>query len=121
MIDGIEPRPLVILFQALSLLSLPNAINNNLFDVLVMSVVGILGFVMMRFEVPAAPFLIAFILGPLLEDNFRQALLMSEGSGSIFFRDEICWVFWTLTAASIGLLVRNHWKARHGGTNVFVE
>ena len=88
------------------------AINTNLFDVLVMFIVGILGFVMLRLDIPAAPFLIAFILGPLLEDNFRQALLMSGGTPTIFFRNEICWVFWVLTALSVGFMVRNHMRAR---------
>ena len=90
------------------------AINNNLFDVLVMFIVGILGFTMLRMEIPAAPFLIAFILGPLLEDNFRQALLMSSGDALIFFRNPICWVFWTLTALSILFIVRNHIRAKRG-------
>ena len=84
------------------------AVNNSIFDILVMMVMGVIGFAMLRLEVPAAPFLIAFILGPLLEDNFRQALLMSEGGYGIFFRNAICWVFWILTALSLFLLVRGH-------------
>ena len=88
------------------------AINNNLFDILVMIFVGILGFAMLRLEFPAAPFLIAFILGPLLEDNFRQSLLLSEGSLSIFFRSGICWAFWALTVVSLVLLIRGHMKSK---------
>ena len=84
------------------------AINTNVFDVLVMFIVGILGFIMLRMDIPAAPFLIAFILGPLLEDNFRQALLMSQGTPTIFFRNEICIVFWILTTLSIFFMVKNH-------------
>ncbi len=116
LISKIADIPNTLLYPAVLVLCVYGgyAINNSLFDVLVMFVVGVLGFVMLRFEMPAAPFLIAFILGPLLEDNFRQALLMSEGSGAIFFRNEICWVFWTLTALSIGFLIRNHYRARHG-------
>ena len=55
------------------------AVNNNVFDIIVMFGMGWLGYFMMRNNIPAAPFLIAFILGPLLEDNFRQAMLMSNG------------------------------------------
>jgi putative tricarboxylic transport membrane protein len=88
------------------------AINTNVFDVLVMFIVGILGFIMLRLNVPAAPFLIAFILGPLLEDNFRQALLMSQGTPTIFFRNEICIVFWILTTLSIFFMVKNHIQAK---------
>ncbi|GMG84859.1 tripartite tricarboxylate transporter permease [Paralimibaculum aggregatum] len=74
------------------------AVNNSMFDVGVMFAIGWLGFLMMRYGVPAAPFLIAFILGPLLEDNFRQSMLMSGGSPEILFRSPITWVFWGLTA-----------------------
>ena len=86
------------------------AVNNSLFDVLVMILMGILGFVMLRLKIPAAPFLIAFILGPLLEDNFRQSLLLSEGSYSIFFQNAICWVFWALTVLSLGVIIRNQFQ-----------
>lgn len=82
------------------------AVNNTLFDLLVMIIVGLLGFAMLRTNVPAAPFLIAFVLGPLLEDNFRQALLLSQGSLDIFVRNEICILFWILTALSVFLILR---------------
>lgn len=88
------------------------AIHNNVFDVLVMFIVGILGFIMLRMDIPAAPFLIAFILGPLLEDNFRQALLMGQGDAMIFFRNEICAIFWVLTVLSIIFMVKNHIQAK---------
>ena len=82
------------------------AVNNTLFDILVMIIVGLLGFGMLRANVPAAPFLIAFVLGPLLEDNFRQALLLSGGSLDIFVRNGICILFWALTALSVFLILR---------------
>ena len=59
------------------------AVNNNMFDVGVMFAMGWLGYLMMRFDIPAAPFLIAFILGPLVEDNFRQVMLMSGSNPMI--------------------------------------
>ena len=86
------------------------AVNNNIFDILVMIVMGILGFTMLRLGIPAAPFLIAFILGPLLEDSFRQSLLLSEGRFSIFFQNGICWTFWILTLVSTIFMVRSRFK-----------
>lgn len=86
------------------------AINHSFFDILVMMLMGILGLIMLRFDIPSAPFLIAFILGPLLEDNFRQSLLLSRGSLDIFFRNGITWTFWALTALSIALVIRRNWK-----------
>jgi putative tricarboxylic transport membrane protein len=61
---------------------------------------------MLKLKIPAAPFLIAFILGPMLEDNFRQSLLMSRGSWTIFFSSPICWFFWSLIVVFVFVLVR---------------
>jgi putative tricarboxylic transport membrane protein len=52
--------------------------------------------------------LIAFILGPLLEDNFRQSLLLAKGSWTIFFSSPICWLFWGLTVVAVAVLVRRN-------------
>jgi len=81
------------------------AVNNTIFDIGVMFLMGVLGFIMLKLSIPAAPFLIAFILGPLLEDNFRQSLLISKGSYAIFFSSGICWFFWLLTLLSIAFLI----------------
>jgi len=83
------------------------AVNNNIFDVGVMFVMGWVGYLMMRARIPAAPFLIAFILGPLLEDNFRQSMLMSGSSFSILVRGPITWFFWLLTIITIVAIIRN--------------
>lgn len=81
------------------------AVNNTIFDVGVMFAMGAVGFFMLKLSIPAAPFLIAFILGPLLEDNFRQSLLLSRGDWSIFFSSPICWLFWCLTLVAISVTI----------------
>jgi putative tricarboxylic transport membrane protein len=86
------------------------AVNNNLFDVLVMMLIGLVGFGMLRGNIPAAPFLIAFVLGPLLEDNFRQSLLLSHGGLDIFLRNEICIIFWCLTTLAVFLIIKRQGK-----------
>ncbi len=73
---------------------------------------GVLGYVMLRKRIPAAPFLIAFILGPLLEDNFRQAMLMSSGSPEVLVRGPITWFFWTLTIITLVAIIRSGMKKR---------
>ncbi len=88
------------------------AVNNNVFDIAVMFGMGWVGYVMLRLGVPPAPFLIAFILGPLLEDNFRQSMLMSGGSADILFRSPITWAFWVFTGITIAALVRSGLKER---------
>ncbi|WP_205520589.1 hypothetical protein [Tropicibacter sp. Alg240-R139] len=67
-----------------------------------MLMMGLVGYAMLKTSIPAAPFLIAFILEPLLEDNLRQSLTISSGDYSIFFSSTICWVFWGLTALTVG-------------------
>ncbi len=88
------------------------AVNNNIFDVGVMFAMGWLGYAMLRARIPAAPFLIAFILGPLLEDNFRQSTLMSGGDFTIFLRGPITWFFWALTIVTCIAIVRGAGRAR---------
>jgi putative tricarboxylic transport membrane protein len=92
------------------------AVNNNIFDVGVMFVMGWVGFAMGRLHVPPAPFLIAFILGPLLEDNFRQSMLMSGGSPEILLRGPITWFFWGLTVIAVVAIARGTMRARRAGT-----
>ena len=60
------------------------SLNNNIGDVVVMAVFGVVGYLLKRFDFEAAPLVLALILGPLLEDNLRQALLISKGSFMIF-------------------------------------
>lgn len=91
------------------------AVNSSIFDLAVMFAMGLFGFVFVRLDVPPAPFLIAFILGPLLEDSFRQSLQLSAGDFSIFVRNWICWLLLTLALASIAVIVRGQLKARSAG------
>ncbi len=91
------------------------AVNNNLFDVLVMLVMGLVGYAMLRLDIPVAPFLIAYVLVPLLEDNFRQSLLIADGDNTIFFRNIICIGFWILTCLSIFVLIRSRIQAARTG------
>lgn len=83
------------------------AVNNSLFDVGVMFAMGWVGYAMRGVGLPAAPFLIAFILGPLLEDNFRQSMLMSQGGLAILWRGPICWFFWSAAILTVIALSRS--------------
>ncbi|MEX0730792.1 MAG: tripartite tricarboxylate transporter permease [Aquisalimonadaceae bacterium] len=85
-------------------------VNNTLFDVLVMLIMGVVGYIMLRLSIPAAPFLIAFILGPMFEDNLRRSLLGSRGSLSVFFESGISIFFLALTALSLVLILRSQMR-----------
>jgi len=98
-IADVPPRillPVVLLFCVFG----SYAVQNQMFDVLVMMVFGVVGYLMMRIGMAAAPFLIGFILGPLFEDNLRRSFLISEDP-MVFFRSWICWGFIALTIFSL--------------------
>jgi putative tricarboxylic transport membrane protein len=73
--------PLILFFCLIGTYS----VNNSVFDVIVMLIFGIVGFLFKKFKYEPAPLILAFILGSMLENSLRQSLLMSEGSFSIFF------------------------------------
>jgi putative tricarboxylic transport membrane protein len=61
------------------------SVNNNLDDIFITSLFGLIGYLFMKMELDAAPLMLGFILGPMMEENFRRALLLSRGSFAIFF------------------------------------
>jgi len=61
------------------------AIRNNMTDVYVMLAFGIIGYVMAALAIPVAPLAFGLILGPLIEENVRRSLVVSDGSWMIFF------------------------------------
>jgi TctA family transporter len=61
------------------------SINNNLDDIYITAVFGLIGYLFLRLKMEAAPLLLGFILGPMLEENFRRAMLLSRGDFSPFF------------------------------------
>ncbi|AUG51296.1 tripartite tricarboxylate transporter permease [Thalassospira marina] len=86
------------------------SVASSPFDVAVLLVMGIVGFVMMVLNIPAAPFLIAFILGPMFEDNMRRSLAISRGDLGVFFQSWISWGFFALTILFVALTIRREWQ-----------
>lgn len=79
--------PYKILFPLILLLCLIGSysIKNSAFDMFVMIFFGVVGYLFRKFGYEAAPLILAFVLGPMLELNLRQSLIISEGSVLIFF------------------------------------
>ena len=69
------------------------SINNSLAEVTITFAFGIFGFLIRKFNFEAPPFILAFVLGPLMETAFRQSLIMSGGSFSIFVTQPISTFF----------------------------
>jgi putative tricarboxylic transport membrane protein len=59
--------------------------NNNLDDIFITAVFGFVGYMFLRLDMDAAPLMLGIILGPMLEENFRRALLLGRGSFISFF------------------------------------
>jgi putative tricarboxylic transport membrane protein len=72
--------PLILLFCLIGAYS----INNVVFDLYVMILFGFVGWIMRKFGYEGAPLILAYVLGPLLENALRQSLLISRGSFLIF-------------------------------------
>src|SRR4030043_2310462 len=68
--------PLIILLCVIGSYS----INNNIFDIFVMIIFGVVGYLLKKFDYEPAPLILAFVLGPMFEVNLRRSLLMSQGS-----------------------------------------
>lgn len=64
-------------------------VNNAAFDIVLMLIFGVLGYVMKKLDYPLAPLVLALVLGDRTEQSFRQALLLSEGGFSIFFSNAL--------------------------------
>jgi putative tricarboxylic transport membrane protein len=70
--------PAILVFCCIGVYS----INNNVFDVFMTAGFGIVGYVFARFGMEPAPLLLGFVLGPMMEENLRRALLLSRGDFS---------------------------------------
>jgi len=81
--------PLILLFCLIGVYSL----NNNFAEIIVMVFFGVLGYLMKKFEYEAAPLVFALVLCPILENAFRQSLMMSYGDLTIFFTRPISLAF----------------------------
>lgn len=77
------------------------AINNSAFDVMIMLLSGILGFIAKRMDIPVGPFILALLLGPIVESNFRRSLALSMGNHFIFLTRPISLILIVLTVLSL--------------------
>jgi putative tricarboxylic transport membrane protein len=78
--------PYPILFPLILLFCLIGAYtaSNKIVDLYIMILFGFMGYLLRKYRYEAAPLILAFVLGPMLEDALRQSLIISEGSAKIF-------------------------------------
>lgn len=104
--------PAIIIFCCIGCYSL----KNNLSDVVIMAIFGVIGYGLRKMRFEPAPLLLGFILGPMLEENFRRAMLISEGDLSVFITRPISAGFLAVSAALLMMvLVPSMRRARGEG------
>ena len=83
--------------------------NNRLYDIYIILIFGIIAYFLRRMDFQLVPVLLGIVLGPLAEDNFRRAMLLSDGSLSIFVTRPISLLFLAVAVGSLALFAwRNH-------------
>ncbi len=92
--------PMILVFCCIGVYT----VNNTTFDVWIIAVFGVIGYIFAKLECEAAPLLLGFILGPMMEENLRRALLLSRGSPSVFYERPISAVMLILSAILLVIL-----------------
>ena len=85
------------------------AIRNSMFDVYTMAVMGLIGYLLQRLRVPVAPVVLGLVLGGMLENQYRTALILNEGSHQIFLDSKVAVGFFALIVLMIGMQL---WSSR---------
>ena len=86
------------------------SVNENYFDVGVALIFGVLAWVLRKLDLPPVPILLGLVLGSMTETNFRRALLISDGSPSIFFQSIYCKIFLALIVVALAAIIRGKLK-----------
>jgi TctA family transporter len=107
--------PAILLFCCIGVYSL----SNSTFDVYVTAVFGLLGYVFAKLECEPAPLILGFVLGPLMEENLRRAMLLSRGDPTVFATRPLSLVMLLLAAGLLLLIVAPNIRKRRA--DVFVE
>ncbi|QDZ11520.1 tripartite tricarboxylate transporter permease [Devosia ginsengisoli] len=107
--------PAIVLFACIGTFS----INQNIYDIYAIAFFGILGYLLIRFGCEPAPLLLGFVLGPLLEEHLRRAMIISRGDPMIFLHRPISATL--LGLALLAVLIAVLPSIRRKRAEVFVE
>ena len=89
------------------------AIHNNIVEVGIMLIFGVLGYLMRKFDFNAAAMVLGLILGPIGERGLRRSLMLSDGDPSVLFSTPLCWMLVALCVIGIlSPLFMNRWEKR---------
>jgi putative tricarboxylic transport membrane protein len=79
------------------------SLRNSMFDVSLLLVLGVLGYVLRKLEFQLAPLVVGVVLGPMIEKHFREGLYMSQGDLSVFWSSPIAIGIWAIVIAFVAL------------------
>lgn len=113
--------PYTVLFPAIAAFCCIGvySVNNSLFGVYVVAIAGILGYFLTKLECEPAPFVLGFILGPMLEEYLRRAMIISNGDATVFLTRPISAAL--LAVAAVVLVVVSLPAVARKRDEVFVE
>lgn len=77
------------------------AINNNIVEVIIMCIFGVIGYLVRKFDLNAAAIVLGLILGPIGENGLRRSLMLSDGDPSVLFATPLCWMLIALCVVGI--------------------
>ena len=109
--------PLILLFCLIGVYSM----NNLSFDLYVMLFFGVVGWMMRKFGYEGAPLILAYVLGPMLENALRQSLLISQGSFLIFVTRPISAIALGFALLLLLTTLLPHFKKRRRQYDRFIE
>jgi len=93
--------PAILMFCAIGVFSL----NNSDFDVFLMAIFGLFGYICAKLEMEPAPMLLGFIIGPMMEEYLRRALLLSRSDPMVFLERPISATMLILSAIAIAVVL----------------
>ena len=102
--------PAIIMFCCIGNYS----VSNNPVDVYLCAAVGVLGYVLIKLGCEPAPLVLGYVLGPLMEEYLRRALLLSRGDPAVFFTRPISLAFMLGTAAILAVVLAPALRGRRG-------
>ena len=93
--------PAIMAFSAIGIYS----VNNSSFEIYLTALFGVIGFVWIKLGCSPAPMLLGFVLGPMMEEHLRRAMLMSKGDPSVFVTRPISLAFIIATVAILVVMI----------------
>lgn len=97
---AVPARILYPLIVALAFLGV-YTVNFAAMDFVLLTILGFVGYLMKKYKIPTAPLILASVVGEMMESSYRQAMMLSDGSLTVFFGSTICVVLWVLALGSI--------------------